>query len=380
MLNFTTGYLNHPEIRYFFCKNPLCGLWGAWVRRDLRFWCCFVNLTTVFWCIGLCRSHATLFCSILSSLSLFSHIFVCGVLVFVSVSLPLRRLPLLRPLLLFVNHHLSHTPPFTHHLSHTSLSTTIFHTQLCHTQLCHTQLCHTHTTLSIKSPSFTHNFFNHHLSHTIFHTQLCHTHTHTTLSHTIFHTQLCHPPYFTHKFAWQAWYLWQIRGTWRHRPSFCVAGVVEVALGGALGRCWSSGRRGTLRGRCGTWWHPPWFHAAGVALGDRRGTWWHPPSFHVAGVALGDIYLCFAWQGWDKFHLVARLVAVGRPGRRGSLRGRRGTRWHPPWFHVAGVALGDIYLRFAWEAWQKLLLVARLVAVGRPERRGTLRGRRGTKL
>ena len=191
-------------------------------------------------------------CSVLFYLLfLFFPTSLCGVLVFDSVSLPLRRLPLLRPLLLFVNHHLSHTishthlcqpPSFTHthnfvththnFVTHTTLSHTIFHTHnfvthnfVTHTALSHTQLC--------QPPSFTHNFVNHHLSHTIFHTQLwhthtqlCHTHRHTTLSHTIFHTQLCHPPSFTHNFAWQAWHLWQIRGTWRNRPWFCVEGVV----------------------------------------------------------------------------------------------------------------------------------------------------------
>ena len=60
----------------------------------------------------------------------------------------------------------------THHLSHTTLSHTIFDTPLCHT------------------PSFTHHFVTHHLSHT--------TLSHTTLSHTVFHTQLCHTPSFTH--------------------------------------------------------------------------------------------------------------------------------------------------------------------------------------
>ena len=82
----------------------------------------------------------------------------------------------------------------------------------------------------------------------------------------------------------------------------------------------------------------------------------------VAGVALMAIYLRFAWQAW---HLVTATFA---------LRGRRGTWRHPPSFHVAGVALiwhcvarldglvagdaaafcvagvalGDIHLRFAW--------------------------------
>ena len=71
---------------------------------------------------------------------------------------------------------LCHTPSFTHHLSphhlsHTTLSHTIFHHTIFHTPLCHTP--------SFTTPSFTHHFVTHHLSHT-------------TLSHTIFHTQLCH--------------------------------------------------------------------------------------------------------------------------------------------------------------------------------------------
>ena len=30
-------------------------------------------------------------------------------------------------------------------------------------------------------------------------------------------------------------FTWQARGTWRHLPSFCVAGVALMALGGTLG-------------------------------------------------------------------------------------------------------------------------------------------------
>ena len=44
------------------------------------------------------------------------------------------------------------------------------------------------------------------------------------------------------------------------------------------------------------------------------------------------------WRAW---------AGIGRRWRRGTLRGRRGTWRHPPSFYVAGVALGDIYLRFA---------------------------------
>ena len=122
---------------------------------------------------------------------------------------------------------------------------------------------------------------------------------HTSLSHTIFHTHLCHTPSFTvthlfvtHHLSWQAWHL---------ATSTCV-------------------------------------------LHGRRGAWRHRPSFCVAGVALGEfgnIDLRFAWQActYDTWlDLVACLGPLGRPGRRGTfawqgwrlapwtcvLRGRRG--------------------------------------------------------
>ena len=280
----------------------------------------------------------------------------------------------------FVTHHLSHTTlshtiSFTHTIFHTLFHAPSFthnfvthhlYTQLCHTPSFHTQLCHT--------PSFTHNFVTHH----IFHTQLCHkpsfTHSfthhlsHTTLSHTIFHTQLCHSPSFTHIFVnhhlshtifhnlvtlRDSGTLRGRHSTWRHLPSFRLAGMLQVALGGALGRRWSP-----------------------LVAGDAAALW-------MAGVALGDIYLRFAWHACYRLHLVARLVAVGRRwsplvavGRRWSpvtprhfawqawnlatsiflSRGRRGTWRHLCPFHVAGVALGDIYLRFAWQACYRLHL------------------------
>ena len=83
---------------------------------------------------------------------------------------------------------------FTHYLSHTTLSHTIFDTPICHTHhLSHTHLCHTHTSLS-------HCFVTHHLSHIIFHTTLSNTIFHTPsltrhLLHTTFHT-----PSFTRQF------------------------------------------------------------------------------------------------------------------------------------------------------------------------------------
>ena len=271
---------------------------------------------------------------------LFPHIFVWGSCFWFCIPgrFPASRL-------------LCHTPSFTH---------TIFHIQLCHT------------------PSFTYNFVTHHLSHTIFHIQLCHTPSfthnfvthhlslrhisHTTLSHTIFHTHLCHTPSFTYNFVTHhlshitsTFILHGRRGTNSHprsrgRRGTYGTGLALVARLGGLGRRWRCA--GTLRGRRGTWWHPPSScvaGVAGVALGDihrhlawqawhlatstfvsrgMRGTWWHPPSFHVPGVAL----MALGWLWWRAW---ARQVAGDAAAA----------------LCVAGVALGDIHLHLAWQAW-----------------------------
>ena len=225
-------------------------------------------------------------------------------------------------------------------------------------------------------------------------------------------------------FAWQAWHLWHWAGS-----------------GGVLGRAWSPV---TPRHFARQAWH---LLTSTFILRGRRGTWWHPPSSCVAaaalclaGVAQRNIHRRFAWQAWNLvahkygtgLALVGRLGGLGRRWRCGTLRGKRGT-WRPPpsfhvarvavaWFCVAGVALmalgwlwwrawaglvagdaaalcvavvalGDLHLRFAWQAWQLeastlvlrgrcgtygtgLALVARLGGLGRRWRRGTLRGRR----
>ena len=132
----------------------------------------------------------------------------------------------------FVIHHLS-----PHHLSHTTLSQTIFHPHV--TSLSHT-IFRTHT-ISHTHSLVTHHLSSHHpshpsLSHTIFHTQLCHTpsfthhlsHTtssHTIFHHTIFHPHLCHilsftTPSFTHVFVTHNLSTPSLRGrrsTWRQR-------------------------------------------------------------------------------------------------------------------------------------------------------------------
>ena len=205
-------------------------------------------------------------------------------------------------------------------------------------------------------------------------------------------------------FAWQAWHkltstvvLRGRRGTNSHPPSFCVAGVALMALGGALGLAWAPVTPRHFRGRRGT-----------------RGTGWRAwtglgacdaAALCVAGVAQTHIYCRFAWQAWHK--LTSTVVLRGRRGTHGTggalglawapvtlrhfawqawhkltstvgLRGRRGTNSHPPSFCVAGVALmalgGALGLawapvtprHFAWQAWHKLTPTV------------VLRGRRGT--
>ena len=218
------------------------------------------------------------------------------------------------------------------------------------------------------------------------------------------------------RFAWQAWHLW-----W-HRPSLCGAGVALTALGWLWWRAsrlptvsprlfaWQAWQLVTstfaLHGRRGTWWHRPSLCVAGVALAALGWLWWRAwfpfaavvaAALCVAGVALGDIDLRFAWQAWHLWWHRPSLCGAG------VALTALGWLWWRAWFPfaavvaaavwVAGVALGDIDLRFAWQAlvtstvtlrgrrrtWGTgLALVARLVPVCRRRRRGSLRGRRGT--
>ena len=82
-------------------------------------------------------------------------------------------------------------------------------------------------------------------------------------------------------------------------------------------------------------------------------------------MTLRDIHLRFAWQAWRLWHWAGSggALELGLVAGGGTLRGRRVTARHPPSFHVAGVALGDIHLcvagvalgdihlRFTWQVW-----------------------------
>ena len=61
-------------------------------------------------------------------------------------------------------------------------------------------------------------------------------------------------------------------------------------------------------------------------LPGRCGTWWHGPSLNMVGVALGDIDVHSAWQAWHLWHWDSSGGALRYRCRRGCLSGRRG-----PW-------------------------------------------------
>ena len=98
----------------------------------------------------------------------------------------------------------------------------------------------------------------------------------------------------------------------------------------------------------------------------------HTPSFthnfvthlSLAGVAIGDIYLRLAWQAW---HLATSTC---------GWRGKCGTWRHLPAFGVAGVALVALGGALGRRG-SPLIAVGRRWSLGAP--RHFLRGRRGTR-
>ena len=231
-----------------------------------------------------------------------------------------------------------------------------------HTQRVRTQLTHTHN-LSTHNLS-PHNLLTHNL---LTHNMFTHnfTHTHNLSPHNL----------LTHS-------------TWRHGHAFCVAGVALIVLGWLWWRAWAplgavvaaavcvagmalrdidlrfawqawhfATSTFTLRGRRGTWRHGRAFCVAGVALIVLGWLWWRAwalldavVAVCMAGVALRDIDLHFAWpanvhSAWQAWHLSYWA------GSGGAL-GPRWAPWSPP--------------PFAWQAWHFATSTF------------TLRGRRGT--
>ena len=242
-----------------------------------------------------------------------------------------------------LTHNLSTHNLCTHNLLTHNLSTTCSHTQLVHT---HNLFTHaktsSHTTCSHTTCPHTHNLSTHDLlTHNLLtHNFLTHnllTHnllTHNLSTHDLPTHNLSTHDLFTHDLLTHTTCPWQARR------------LVTSTF--------------TLRGR--------------------RGAWRHGLSLCVAGMALGDIDLHFVWQAWCLWHWAGSGGALGRRGRCGCLRGMRGTWRHRPSFCVASVALGDIDLHFAWQAWH-LATLPRLFAWQAwhlATSTFTLRGRRGT--
>ena len=157
-------------------------------------------------------------------------------------------------------------------------------------------------------------------------------------------------------FAWQAWHVATSTCILRGRRGTYGTGLAPVARLGDIDLhfAWQAWHVATstciLRGRRGA-------YGTGLAPVARLGdidVWRYRPSLCVAGVALGNIDVHSAWQAWHLhpgLALVARLVPSGRRCRRGCLRGRRGTWRHRPPLCVAGVARGNIDVHSAWQAW-----------------------------
>ena len=105
---------------------------------------------------------------------------------------------------------------------------------------------------------------------------------------------------------------------------------------------------------------------AAVLLRGRRGSWRHSPSFRVAGVALGDIHLRFRVAGVALMGLGWVLVARDARDAAALLRGRRGTWRHPPSLCVASVAPPSFSSGRRGTFGTGLGLEGRLGPVGRP--------------
>ena len=175
-------------------------------------------------------------------------------------------------------------------------------------------------------------------------------------------------------FAWQAWHL----GTSR---SLCVASVAHTQLVHAQLVTHNLSHTTCPRTTCPhTTSHTTCHHTtcSHTTCPHTTCTWRHRPSWHLwhwtgSGGALGlDLAPwtppLFAWQAWHLatwtstlrgrrgtygtgLALVVRLGWIWRRGRRRCLRGRRGTWRHRASLCAAGMALGDMDLHFAWQAW-----------------------------
>ena len=231
----------------------------------------------------------------------------------------------------------------------------------------HNLLTHNLSTHNLSPLTHTHNSLTCH--HLLTHTTRSHTtspHTtcpHTTCPHTTsLHTTCHHNNYsHTHNLSWHlatsASALRDRHGTWRHRPSLCVAGMalgdMDHHLVWQARHLWhSAGSGGALGSQLTPWaarlltWQAWRLATSTVTLRGRRGTWQHGRSLCMAGMALGDMDRHFAWQAWPLWHWAGSGGALGSqlaPWSPRLFAWQRGAWRHRPSLCVAGVALGDIH-------------------------------------
>ena len=173
-----------------------------------------------------------------------------------------------------------------------------------HTQLCQTPSfkCHLSHTL-FHIPSFTHNFVNHHLSHTLFHTQLCQTPSFTYhLSHAVFVNHHLSHTLFHTQLCQTPSFKYHLSHTLFH---FHIQSFTHpLCQPSSFTHSLSHTTLSNTIFQITSF--TPSFTLALMALGDAA-------ALCVAGVALGDIHLRFTWQAR---HLATSTFV---------LRGRRGT-------------------------------------------------------
>ena len=275
--------------------------------------------------------------------------------------------------------------------------TKLVHTQLTHTQLVNTQLTHTHNLLTHNLS--THNLLTHNLSthttcshrtyshttssHTSCPTQLAHTHNllshnlqltpasqtqlvhttcpHTTYSHTTYsHTTYSHTTY-SHTHTTYSYTSCLTHNLSTHNSSTHNLPTHNLLTHNLLSHNllahnllshFLSTHTTYSHTTCphNLLTHTTFPHTTNNLLTHnllsrgRRGTWWHGPPLGVAGVALGDIDVHSAWQAWHLRHWAGAGGALGAWFAVGAVVAAA--------VCVAGVALGDIDLHLAWQAWR----------------------------
>ena len=157
------------------------------------------------------------------------------------------------------------------------------------------------------------------------------------------------------RFMWQAWHLVTSTFVSRWHLGHWAGSGGALGLAGDAAALWMAGLAlGDIYFRF-AWraWHLGHWAGSGGALGLD----WLPVTLRhcVAGVAIGVIHLRFTWQAW---HLVtSTFFSRGHLGHWAGSGGPLGLDWSPVTprhFGLAGVALGDIHLRFTWQAWHLL--------------------------